>query len=173
MSSEYLVIGHFKYVDDTQAAIRELRERGEKQVELFSPIPNHDLEDEMYLGKPRSPVRYFTLLGGITGCCLAFLMTIWMSIDYPVRVSAKPLVSIPAFIVIGFECTILIGSLFNLLSMFHFSRIPYPFRMPGHRPQFTDGTFGLTVRVAKESTDALKEVFEKLGAEKVEIQYVR
>ena len=100
-------------------------------------------------------------------------MTCWMSIDYPVRVSAKPLISIPAFVVIGFECTILLGSIFNMLGMFHFSRIPNFFRFPGHRPNFSSGTFGLTVRAPKDKTEALKEMFEKGGAELVEVQYVR
>ncbi len=173
MSNDYLVIGHFKFVDDTKNAIRKLRELNLSDVELFTPFPNHDLEDEMYYGKKRSPVRRVTLIGGLTGLTCAFLMTCWMSIDYPVRVSAKPLISIPAFIVIGFECTILFGSIANLLAMFHFSRIPNLFRTPGHRPKFTDGTFGLTVRVAKEKTDELKKTFEKLGAGQVEVQYVR
>lgn len=174
MANDYVVIGHFKHVDACRDTIAKLREMGKQdQTELFTPFPNHDLEDEMYVGKPRSPVRRLTLTGGITGCLLAFLMTCWMSIDYPVRVSAKPLISIPAFVVIGFECTILIGSLFNMASMLHFSRIPNLFRFPAYRPQFSDGTLGLTVRVEKGETDSLKSMFEKNGAQKVEVQYVR
>ena len=173
MSNDYLVIGHFRHLDDTRAAIIKMRELDEKSVELFTPFPQHDLEEEMYRGKPRSPVRIFTLTGAITGCLCAFLMTIWMSIDYPVRVSAKPLVSIPAFIIIAYECTILFGSIFNMLSMFHFSRIPYLFRMPGHRPEFSSGTFGLTIKVPKDRTDSLEKTLNELGAEKVEVQYVR
>ena len=171
--SDYLVVGHFKFIDDTRNAIRKLRDIGEKDVELFAPFPNHDLEDEMYFGQKRSPVRRVTLAGALTGLTFAFLMTIWMSIDYPVRVGAKPLVSIPAFIIIGFECTILFGSLANLIGMFHFSRIPNLFRAPGHRPQFTDGSFGLTVRVPKDKTDQISQVFKSGGAEEVEVQYVR
>ena len=173
MSADYLVVGHFKFIDDTRSAVAAMRDRGNDRFELFSPFPNHDLEDEVYKGKKRSPVRYFTLSGAVAGCLLAFLMTIWMSVDYPLRTSAKPLISIPAFVVIAFECTILIGALANLLSMFHFSRIPDLFRSPGFKPEFTKGTFGLTVRVAKDQTDELKAEFEKFGAHKVEVEYVR
>jgi molybdopterin-containing oxidoreductase family membrane subunit len=173
MANDYLVVGHFRHVDDTQHAIRQLRESGETRVELFTPFPSHDLEEEMYFGQKRSPVRRVTLTGGITGLLGAFLMTCWMSIDYPLRVSAKPLISVPAFIVIGFECTILLGSLFNMLGMFHFSRIPSFFRNPGFRPNFTNGTFGLTVRVPEEKAEKFKQMFEAGGAEKVEVQYVR
>ena len=57
MAENNYIIGSFKFVDDTQKAIKSLREAGFEDVELFSPLPNHDLEDEMYLGKKRSPVR--------------------------------------------------------------------------------------------------------------------
>lgn len=173
MTNEYIVVGHFEYVDDTQKAIAELRKDGIDQLELFTPYPNHDLEDEMYRNQKRSPVRMITLTGAVTGCLGAFLMTSWMSVDWPLRVSAKPLLSYPAFVIIAFECTILIGSIFNLLGMFHFSRIPHIFRTPGFRPNFTEGTFGLTARVSKDRSDAVKSKMEKLGAANVEVGYVR
>ncbi|MBP9837511.1 MAG: DUF3341 domain-containing protein [Proteobacteria bacterium] len=175
MSNDYVVVSHFKHVDTTIKAIRALREAGYSfdDTELFTAFPNHELEDEMYKGRKRSPVRAVVLCGALLGCFGAFLMTCWMSIDYPVKVSAKPLISIPSFVVIAFECTILIGSISNLLSMFHFSRIPNFFRFPAFRPNFTNDTFGLTVRVPEEKTETVKSLMEKCGPEKVEIQYVR
>lgn len=171
MAKDYLVVGHFTYMDDTLKVIRSLRDHGYEDLELYSAFPNHDLEDEMYKYRKRSPVRRCTLIGALTGTTCAFLMTIWMSLDYPVRVSAKPLVSIPAFIVIGFECTVLLGCIVTLLSMFHFSRIPWLFGMPGHRPVFSEGTFGITVKINKEQADAVQQVMKASGSQKVEVQY--
>ena len=173
MAKDYLVIGHFSFLDDTLKVIRSLRDHGYEDLELYSAFPNHDLEEEVYRGKKRSNVRRFTLIGGLCGCLGAFLMTIWMSLDYPVRVSAKPLVSIPSFIVIGFECTILIGAICTLLGMFHYSRIPWLFGTPGHRPDFSEGTFGISVRIPKEQTDAVSQVMKSSGSDKVEVQYAR
>lgn len=173
MSAEYLVIGHFDFIDDTQSAISKLREEGFEDLKLYSPIPQHDLEDEMYKGKPRSNVRRFTLVGGLSGCTLAFLMTIWMSMDWPLRTSAKTIISIPAFVVVAFECTILLGGIFTLIGMLHYCRVPNFFRAPGFRPNFNEGTFGLTVRVAKEEVTKAKELLGSLGAGKVEEEYVR
>ncbi len=171
--ADHLVIGQFEFLDDTLKVIKKLREHGFAEIESFSPFPNHELEDEIYLGKKRSPVRRCTLLGGLTGCLGAFLMTIWMSIDYPVRVSAKPLVSIPSFIVISYECTILLGAICTLIGMFHFSRIPWLFGTPGFRPEFSEGTFGLMVRTPKERAEAASQVMKEGGVDKVEVQYVR
>lgn len=173
MSADYLVIGHFKFVDDVQSAIRRLREAGFGEIELYSPAPNHDLEDELYLGKPRSPVRRFTLLGGLTGCLGGFLMTIWMSLDWPLRTSAKTVVSIPAFVVIAFECTILLGAIVTLIGMLLNSRIPTVASFPGFRPSFTNGTFGLVARVNKQQVDVASDKLKGCGASDVEIQYVR
>lgn len=173
MSAQYLVIGQFKYVDDTKTAISCLKAKGVRDFRLYSPVPNHELEEEIYKGKRRSSVRMFTLLGGITGCLGAFLMTIWMSLDWPLRTSAKPVIAIPSFVVIGFECTVLLGCIFTLIGMLHFSRIPNIFRCPGYRPDFTKNLFGLVARVSKEDADSIKGEFEKCGAAFVEVEYVR
>lgn len=173
MAAEYIVIGHFQFIDDVKKAIVSLKRQGIKDLTLYSPAPNHDLEDELYLGKRRSPVRIFTFLGGLFGCLGAFLMTIWMSSDWPMRTSAKPIVSIPAFVVIGFECTILIGGIVTLLAMLHFCRIPNPFRSPGFRGDFTKDIFGLVVRVPKEQTENIDKELRSFGAKEVEVEYVR
>ena len=172
MGADYCIIGHFDNPSTATAAISMLRKEGhEDDMSYYSPFPDHHLEDAQYQGKKRSPVRRFTLLGGLTGCLGAFLFTSWMSIDYPIRVSAKPLVSVPAFIIIAFECTILLGALFTLLSMFHFSRIP-GFRRPStYRPVFSEGTFGVVICAEKEKGDALKNRLMELGAREVEAQY--
>ncbi len=173
MGAEYIVIGHFKYVDDTKSAIVALRESGVSNLQLFSPVPNHELEDELYKGRKPSGVRLFVLFGALFGCLGAFLMTTWMSIDWPLRTSAKPAISIPAFVVIAFECTVLIGCIMNLLGMFHHARLPAILGFPAFRPNFTSGTFGLVARVEKERSDQVAEKLKSLGAQKIETQYVR
>lgn len=177
MSEKYLVVGHFKDSHSAVKAVKKLREAGYKDVRGYSPFPDHDFEDELYKGKRRSPVRMFTLLGGLTGCLGAFLMTSWMSIDYPIRTSAKPLISIPAFVVVAFECTILLGAIFTLLSMGHFSKVPNLFTIfggePGFKPNFTSGTFGVVVDSSKDSCDSIEGVMANSGAQLVEVDYVR
>lgn len=172
-SVDYVVIGLFTKPQLATEAIKALRADGHEEVDYYSPFPEHHMEAAAYSGKKRSWVRGFTLLGGLTGCLGAFLFTSWMSIDYPLRVSAKPLVSIPAFIIIAFECTILLGAIFTLIGMFHLSRIPNLTYTPAFRPECTEDHFAVTVRVPKEESDRLKQRMEELQAESVEVQYVR
>lgn len=176
MSKEanYVVVGQFSKPKDAQLAVRAMKANGhDKNLSYYSPFPEHHLEDELFEGKKKSPVRFFTFLGGLTGCLGAFLFTTWMSVDYPIRVSAKPIISVPAFIVIAFECTILLGAISTLASMFHFSRIPWIFSSPGFRPSFTAGTFGVVVKVPKSKIAKVRLEMEELGADKVEVEYTR
>ncbi len=171
--SNYLVVGHFSSPEETMKAISSVRVEGFGELKLYSPFPHHGLDDLLYEGKTRSPVRRFTLVGGIAGCLGAFLMTTWMSRDWPLRTSAKPIVSIPPFVVIAFECTILLGAIFTLVGMLLNSRIPNILHDSSFRPEFSSGTFGLGLKVAKDSIDQSQDSLLKAGAQKVEVNYVR
>lgn len=171
--SRQIVVGHFGQVAMAQAAISRAREEGFKQLEVFSPFPSHELDEELYRGQRRSPVRMFTLVGGLLGLTGAFLMTIWMSRDWPLRTSAKPIVSIPAFVVIGFECTVLLGAICTLLGMFLNSGLPKFTLTPGYRGCFSEGTFGVGIYVDDQEVDGAVRTLQEKGATKVEVSYVR
>lgn len=170
--SQTLVVAQFKYLDDMVHAVEKLRDSGE-DFEGYSPYPDHHIEEEYFKGKPRSPVRIVTLTGAITGCSLAFLMTSWMSVDYPVRVSAKPYLSFPAFVIPGFEWTVLFGGLFNLMAIAIFCGLPALRFNPGYRGKFSEGTYGVTIKTTKEKAEDMKRQLESLGAQVVETQYGR
>ena len=103
------VLASFVHVDAAADAIRALRARGHRNLVVYSAAPNHEIEEA--LDQSVSPVRLFTLIGGLTGCAAGFGMTIWMSLDWPLLVGGKTIASIPPYVVIGFELTILLGAL--------------------------------------------------------------
>ena len=167
-----IVVAHFKYLDDTVNAVAKLRDAGE-DYEVYLPYPDHHVEHEYFKNKRKSPVRIITLIGAITGCSLAFLMTTWMSIDYPIRVSAKPYLSYPAFIIPGFEWTVLFGGLFNMAAIAIFSRVPRIRYAGGYRGKFNEGTYGISVKSTDAKADELKKQLEAMGAQVVETEYMR
>ena len=98
--------------DDIHAvvgAVRSIREEGCKDVSVFGPIMETELEEA--IGKPPSPVRRYALIGGLTGCISGFALTTWSSYYYPLVVGGKALASIPAYVVIAFEMTILFAGI--------------------------------------------------------------
>src|SRR5439155_1091444 len=68
------VLGVFGHLDATVDAIGQLRRAGHTDFTVYSPIPRHEIEDA--LEQPVSPVRMFTLIGGIAGCAIAALVAL-------------------------------------------------------------------------------------------------
>ena len=59
------LLGVFERPDQIAAAARKLRDRGYTKLETFSPAPFPEVDDAV-IQKP-SPVRLYTLVGGLLG----------------------------------------------------------------------------------------------------------
>ena len=121
MRGNKAVVGVFSYHDDTIKAIKKIRD-AELDYRVYSPVPTHGIEEAT--STERSPVRFVNGIGALTGLTCGFSLAILCSLDWPIRVSAKDIVSIPGFVVIGYEWTILFGALATLISIFHYCRLP-------------------------------------------------
>jgi len=161
------VVGVFSYIDDALEAIK--RARLEKlDFRVYSPVPHHELEDATMPKK--SPVRFFTILGAITGLVSGFALAILTSLDYPLRVSAKPIAAVPSFIVVGFECTILFGGLATFLGLVSLCRLPDVFRKLGFDPRFTQDKFGVVIGCPGEQVDDVVAGLREIGADEVQVR---
>lgn len=167
MRGNKVVVGVFHYLDDTLHAVEEAK-RINLDYRVYSPVPNHDLEAATFPEK--SPVRIITAVGALSGLTFGFALAILCSMDYPMRVSAKSVISPPGFVVIGYECTILFGAIFTLLALFHFCRIPDLFRKIGYDPRFSQDKFGVVVGCEPQQVDEVKAKFTRLGAEEVQVR---
>jgi hypothetical protein len=167
MSAPAGVLGIFVHVDTATRAIRELRTKGFAGISTYSPVPLPEFEEALTgNGLPRSPVRLFTLVGGLTGMACGFALTIWSSLKWGLVVGGKPVVSIPPFVVIAFECTILLGGLCTLLGLLVTARMPGK----GSRrydPRFSSDRFGVEVACPPSDTARVTEILRQAGAEEV------
>lgn len=167
MRGNKAVVGVFSYVDDVMKAIARVKEAN-LDYKVYSPVPNHDIEHASLPGK--SPVRFVTLTGALCGLTGGFALAIYCAMDYPLRVSAKDIVSIPGFVVIGYECMILLGGIFTMLALLHFCRIPALFRKVGYDPRFSDDKFGVVVGCDGDDIDRVRSVLSDSGAEEVDVR---
>ncbi len=158
------ILASFVHVDAAADAIRALRARGIRGMVVYSAAPNHELEEA--LDHRVSPVRLFTLIGGLTGCAAGFGMTLWMSYDWPVLVGGKAIGSIPPYVVIAFELTILMGSLITVAAVAVFSVLMGRRGVP-YDPQFSDDRIGIFVPAAQDSAAQLERMLRDAGAEEV------
>ena len=160
------VLGVFGHLDSTVHAIEELKRSGHRDFTVYSPLPRHELEHA--LAQPTSPVRAFTLIGGISGCAIGAWISLYMSYDWPVQVGGKTIGSIPAYVVIMFEMTVLFGALTTLLGVVF--NVLLAARQQGtiaYDPRFTNDKFGIFVPVAAAQADRVETLLKNSGAEEV------
>lgn len=103
-------------------AIGAMQRRGNDRLEALSPIPLPEL-DELLPERP-SQVRWFTLVGCIAGAFFGMGLQVMTVLDWPLLVGGKPVVSLPAFVVIAFEMTILFGGLATLVGLMVNAKLP-------------------------------------------------
>jgi Alternative complex III, ActD subunit len=161
------VLGVFAEVDAAVEAIETLRSRGMKDLTVFTPLPQHDLEHALH--PPQSPVRLFTLVGGMTGTATGFALATWTSLDWPLVTGGKPIISLPPFVVIGFELTILFGALSTVLGLLVAARLPRRKAKLIYDPSFSAGDFGLLVQAPEARTAEVREVLQQSGAQEVRV----
>jgi hypothetical protein len=158
------VLASFVHVDAAVDAIRALRARGHRDLTVYTAAPLHEIEEA--LEHSVSPVRLFTLIGGLTGCAAGFGMTIWMSYDWPTLVGGKTIASIPPYVVIGFELTILMGALSTVAAVALFS-VLFGKRGIAYDPRFSDDQIGIFVPARPEQLGPTEDLLKAAGAVEV------
>jgi ActD protein len=161
------VVGVFAHVDTTVHALEELRAKGYHDLEVYTPVPVHEIEDVIERDRPVSPVRLFTLVGALTGTASGFIITIWSALKWGLITGGKPVVSIPPFVVIAFELTILFGGLASAIGAIVLGRLPRFRFSAAYDPRFTNDRFGVAVHCARERGASVREILTKTGAEEV------
>ena len=159
------IVGSFRHLDTLLAAIARLRQAGYRDLQALSPVPHHAIDEALH--KPASPVRVFTLIGCLLGAITGLVLTIATSLHYPLITAGKPIISIPPFLVIVFELTILFGGLLTLGGMLLNARLPRVHTVPAYDPRFSEDRFGLWVRCAVTDFDAVTHLLESAEAEEV------
>ncbi|GAB4330836.1 MAG: DUF3341 domain-containing protein [Candidatus Abyssubacteria bacterium] len=139
-------------------------------MEALSPAPLPEL-DELMVERP-SVVRWVTLLGCVTGGLFGLWLQIATALDWPLRVGGKPVVSLPAFVVIAFELTILFGAVGTLAGLFMAAKLP-PISKTVFHEGCSQSEFGLLVRHTPSEYAALEGLLREAGARDVRIAHPR
>ncbi len=162
------VLGVFEAPGDVAAVASKLRNRGFQGVEVFSPAPFVEIDDALQ-EKP-SGVRAFTLVGGLLGVVTGFFITIWMSNDWQIIVGGKPFASIPPYIIIAFELTVLFGGLMTALGLLLVGGLPKGapgVHAPGYDARFSGEEFGLVVSCGDRDVAEIDSLLRAHSAKEV------
>jgi hypothetical protein len=131
----YGLMAEFDSPSAVVAAARRVYEAGYRRINAYSPFPIEELSEA--IGFHRDYVALATLIGGILGALGGFALQYWTSaVDYPLNVGGRPLLSLPAFIPVTFECTILLGSFGAFIGNLLMNRLPQPYHPAFNAPNF-------------------------------------
>lgn len=165
-----------------QAAER-VRHAGYTLWDCHTPFPVHGLDAAMGIRRTILPVLVF--MGGLTGATLALVLQVftngtalsfwalvWVT-GYPFLVSGKPFWSIPAFIPVIFELTVLLSALTAAFGMFFLNGLPrlsHPLFGNRHFLRASDDRFFVSIdardpNFLRSRTEGL---LRSLGARRVE-----
>lgn len=109
------VLGIFSEPSAAARAVRGLKASGFADVKAAMPAPFPEVIEA--LGKPRSAIDFVTFPGALVGLLCGIALTVGTSLAWPTVTGGKPIVSIPPFVIVIFEVTVLIGSLTNLAAL--------------------------------------------------------
>ena len=156
------VIAEYTSVDTLLAACRRVRDAGYEKTDAFTPFPVHGIDKA--LGIKPTVLPWIVLGAGLTGTATALVMQIWMNaIDYPYIISGKPFISLPAFMPVAFELTVLFSSFGAFFGMWALNGLP-----KFSNPVFTDPRFD---RVTDDRfflyIDSKDEQFQRADVEKI------
>lgn len=163
------VKGVYAHLDSLLTGIGRLRKAGVTDFTVISPLPRHEIEEAIYDGQP-SPVRWWTLTGGLIGSTGGFLLETLTAAQWPMTLpGGKPIVSMPPFFVIIFECTVLLGGLCTLLGLIFHCRLPaFNLDIEVCDPRYSLDKFGLVVHgLSPEKMGEVSQILSLAGAEEV------
>ncbi|MEJ2005484.1 MAG: DUF3341 domain-containing protein [Cyclobacteriaceae bacterium] len=109
-SNKHFVLGVYDDEDVLLHAVEKVRGAGIKIQEVYSPFPVHGLDEALGYRRTRLPIAAFMF--GLLGTTLALTMQIWMlGFDWPMIIGGKNFVSLPPFVPVTFELTVLLSAL--------------------------------------------------------------
>ena len=133
------IYGLMAEFDDPSAVVAAARltyGAGYRRINAYSPYPMEELMDA--IGFHKNYVSLVVLICGILGGIGGFGLLAWTSaVDYPINVGGRPLISVPAFIPITFECVILLAAFGAFLGNIIMNRLPQPYHPVFNVPSFS------------------------------------
>ncbi|MFN3840511.1 MAG: DUF3341 domain-containing protein [Cyclobacteriaceae bacterium] len=168
-ADKHFVVGIFDDEDVLLDAIRKVRKDGVKIQEVYSPFPVHGIDEALGYKRSRLPIAAF--LFGLTGTALALLMQIWMlGYDWPMIIGGKNFASLPPFIPVTFELTVLLSAL-GMVGTFMIVSDMKPYKWPRQFDiRSTDDKHVMAIDLAvnaSRSKDDLKRLLQESGASEV------
>jgi hypothetical protein len=167
----YALVGEFNTGEELMKAAEAARHAGFTKMDSYSPFPIHGMSEA--LGFRDTKVPWTVFICGILGTTFGYTLQWYTSvIDYPMNVGGKPLNSVPAFIPVAYEFTILFAAFSAAIGMFVYNKLPQPYHPIFNTKNFeraSQDKFFLAVEATDPNYDPSKieKVMKEHGAVEV------
>ncbi len=162
------IVGVYGDDDLVLKAVKNIRAAGIKIHEVFSPFPIHGIDDA--LGYKRSRLPKAAFMFGALGLTLALTMQFWMmGYDWQMIIGGKNFASLPPFIPVSFELTVLLSAL-GMVGTFMVASDLKPYRKPKiFDIRITDDKHVIAIDLAdnKLNKQEISKIVAQTGAEEV------
>jgi hypothetical protein len=169
------ILAEFRNPKELIDIAKTVNESGYRDYDTYSPFPIHGMDKAMNLNK--SKLGWIVLSHGLIGFLGALAMIYYMSvIDYPLNISGKTLMNIPAWIPVTFELTILLSAFGATFGMFFLNGLPkfnHPLFNSERFEKATDDGFFVCIESTDPQFEAEKvqNLLENAGALHIEEVY--
>lgn len=158
------LVGIFTYLDDLVEAVETLK-AANLAFTVFSPTPCPEIKAAVAM--KASPIRYFTLFGGLLGIVSGVSLAVYTVLQWQFIVSGKPIVPYVPFVVVAFEFCILLGVLITLAGLLITTRLPRSQLPRAYDPRFSVDHFGVLVPAVELAPAEISAILRRAGAVEV------
>lgn len=169
MAIKKFITGNFYDEAVLFPAVKKVRRAGYKIQEVYTPFPIHGLDKA--LGMKDTDLHIAGFIYGITGTTTAISFITWaLTRDWAINFGGKPYFSLPAWIPIMFELTVLFSAVGMVLTFCWLCQLA-PFVKKDHfNPRSTDDTFVMAIECTDKTNEAEAMAFlQSTGAQGVEV----
>ena len=172
--SKKVLYGLYNDEEDLKRAVKTARSAHLDIMDVYTPFPVHGLDP--ILGLKESRLHIMGFIYGAIGASFGFGVMTWVfTRDWPIVFGGKPYWSVPAFIPITFEMTVLFAAWGMTLTFYTICGMWPGVKAKTLDNRITDDKFCIAFDVsdsADGAVDELKSFFSKTGAGEVNIKTI-
>lgn len=170
MARKKFVVGCFDEEGALFNAVKKVRKGGYKLHDVYTPFPIHGLDKAM--GLRDTSIHTAGFIYGITGTTIALSFITWaFSKDWPLNIGGKPHISIPAWVPIMFEFTVLCAAVGMVITFCYLCQLAPFVRKHHFHLRATDDKFVMVIELTPKANESeISGFLNSLGAHEINTQ---
>ncbi|MFQ5447232.1 MAG: DUF3341 domain-containing protein [Saprospiraceae bacterium] len=152
-----VLFGLYNDEEELMSAIKGAREQHLDIMDVYTPFPVHGMDTALEMEESRLHVVGF--LFGMLGTLTAFLGMTWIfTSDWPIIFGGKPYFSLPSFVPIIFELTVLFSAIGMTVVFYIVCGMGFGVNNPIFDDRITDDKFCLAFQTNNLKDSAIKSI---------------